>query len=65
MYARRGVSANACASSHPGRFEATYTEAFLTGLVSGLLALAGAYMLEDRARRVRAPWARLRSGAPD
>jgi hypothetical protein len=34
-------------------------EVLLTGAVSGALALAAWYLLEDRARRVRAAWARL------
>jgi hypothetical protein len=51
--------------SHPGRFGFKYGEALLTGLVSGLLALAGSFVLEDRARRVRLLWARMRgTGAP-
>jgi ABC-type thiamin/hydroxymethylpyrimidine transport system permease subunit len=51
--------------SHPGRFGLEYGEALLTGLVSGLLALAGSFVLEDRARRVRQLWARIRgTGGP-
>jgi hypothetical protein len=46
--------------SHPGRFGFEYGEALLTGVVSGLLALAGSFLLEDRARRVRQVWARIR-----
>lgn len=46
------------AYSHPGNFGSAYSEALLTGAVSGLLALAGSYMFEDRARRVRALWAK-------
>lgn len=46
--------------SHPGRFGIEYAEAVLTGVVSGLLALAGSFLLEDRARRVREWWAWLR-----
>jgi len=34
-------------------------EVLLTGAVAGLFALAASYLLEDRARRVRAAWARL------
>jgi hypothetical protein len=34
-------------------------EVLLTGAVSGAIALAASYLLEDRARRVRAAWARL------
>ena len=54
------LTALADAWSHPGRFQAEYGEALLTGLVSGLLALAGSFVLEDRARRVRYIWGRLR-----
>jgi hypothetical protein len=38
---------------HPG-------EVLLTGAIAGLLALVASYLLEDRARRLRALWARLR-----
>lgn len=54
------LTAVADAWSHPGRFGFEYGEALLTGLVAGLLALAGSFVLEDRARRVRQAWARLR-----
>jgi hypothetical protein len=47
--------------SHPGRFGFEHGEALLTGLVSGVLALAGSFVLEDRARRVRQIWARMRA----
>lgn len=47
--------------SHPGRYWGVWGEALLTGAVSALLALAGSYLFEDRARRVRAVWARIRS----
>lgn len=46
--------------SHPGRFGLEYGEALLTGVVSGLLALAASFLLEDRARRVRHTWALIR-----
>src|SRR5438270_1443287 len=46
--------------SHPGRFGLEYGEALLTGLVSGLLALAGSFLLEARARSVRYAWALIR-----
>ena len=46
--------------SHPGHYGIPHLEAVVTGVVSGLLALAGSYVFEDRARRVRALWARLR-----
>ena len=55
------LTALADAWSHPGRFGFEYGEALLTGLVSGLLALAGSFLLEDRARRVRQLWARMRA----
>ena len=47
------------AYSHAGHYGIAYAEALLTGLVSGTLALAGSYLFEDRARRVRALWARI------
>jgi len=60
-----GLTAVADAWSHPGRFGFEYGEALLTGLVSGLLALAGSFALEDRARRVRQVWAWMRgTGGP-
>ncbi|HEV3105469.1 MAG TPA: hypothetical protein VGZ01_07260 [Trinickia sp.] len=34
-------------------------EHIVTGAVSGLLALAASYLFEDRARRLRAAWARV------
>jgi hypothetical protein len=55
-----GLTAVADGWSHPGRFAFEYGEALLTGLVSGLLALAGSFVFEDRARRVRQVWARIR-----
>ena len=55
------LTALADAWSHPGRFGFEYGEALLTGLVSGALALAGSFVLEDRARRVRQIWARMRA----
>ena len=54
------LTAIADAWSHPGRFGFEYGEALLTGLVSGLLALLGSFVLEDRARRVRQAWAWVR-----
>ncbi|HTS22762.1 MAG TPA: hypothetical protein VMN79_13240 [Casimicrobiaceae bacterium] len=59
------LTAIADAWSHPGRFRLEYGEALLTGLVSGLLVLAGSFVLEDRARLPRELWARMRgTGAP-
>jgi hypothetical protein len=46
--------------AHPGHYGIPGLEAVLTGIVSGLLALAGSYLFEERARRLRALWARLR-----
>ena len=54
------LTAIADAWSHPGRFGFEYGEALLTGLVSGLLVLAASFIFEDRARRVREVWARVR-----
>ena len=59
-----GLTALADAWSHPGRFGFEYGEALLTGLVAGVLALAGSFLLEDRARRVRQAWARMRAALP-
>jgi hypothetical protein len=36
------------------------TEILQTGVVAGVLALTASYLLEDRGRRIRAAWARLR-----
>ena len=59
------LTAVADAWSHPGRFGFEYGEALLTGLVSGLLVLAGSFVFEDRARRIRQVWGRLRgTGTP-
>jgi hypothetical protein len=59
------LTAVADAWSHPGRFvDAPYGEALLTGVVSGLLVLATSYLLEDKGRRVRDAWARVRRRAP-
>jgi hypothetical protein len=60
-----GLTALADAWSHPGRFGFEYGEALLTGLVAGVLALAGSFVLEDRARRVRQMWARIRAAGRD
>ena len=45
--------------SHANHYGIAYTEAIVTGVVSGLLALAIGYLTEDRARRLRMAWARL------
>ncbi|MBB3176944.1 hypothetical protein [Variovorax sp. Sphag1AA] len=49
--------------SHPGHYGIPHLEAVVTGVVSGVLALVGSFVFEDRARRVRALWARLRGRA--
>lgn len=59
------LTAIADAWSHPGRFEVEYGEALLTGVVSGLIVLATSYLIEDRARRVREAWARMRGTRGD
>ncbi len=46
--------------SHPGHFSFAHAEALLTGLVSAAIAIAASFLLEDRARRLRCAWARLR-----
>jgi hypothetical protein len=57
------LTALADAWSHPGRFHVEYGEALLTGVVSGLIVLATSFVIEDRARRVRAAWAWIRGGS--
>ena len=54
------LTAIADAWSHPGRFEAAYGEALLTGVVSGLIVYATSFLMDDRGRRVRAAWAWVR-----
>jgi hypothetical protein len=54
------LTAFADAWSHPGRFAFEWGEALLTGLVSGLIVLATSFLIEDRGRRVRDAWARVR-----
>ena len=44
--------------SHESHSRIPYGESIMTGVISGLLAIAGSYLLENRARRVRAMWAR-------
>ena len=46
--------------SHAHRDGIRPSEILETGVVAGLLALAASYVLEDRGRRIRAAWARLR-----
>jgi hypothetical protein len=45
--------------AHESHYGAFHLEAVVTGIVSGLLSLAGSYVFEDRARRLRAAWARV------
>ena len=45
--------------SHANHYDIPYAEAIVTGVISGLLALAGSWLFEDRARRIRALWARI------
>ena len=45
--------------SHPNHFGFQHAEALLTGGVSALLVLAGSFLFEDRARRIRSAWAKL------
>jgi hypothetical protein len=47
------------AYAHPSHYRSPYVEHVLTGLVSGILALIASYLFEDRARRIRAAWARM------
>jgi len=47
------------AYSHANHYNIPFAEAIVTGVVSGLLTLAGSYLFEDRARRLRAAWARI------
>jgi len=47
------------AYAHPNHYGFAHAESLLTGAVSGLLALVGWILLEDRARRIRALWSRL------
>ena len=48
------------ALAHPDHYGSFHREALVTGLVSGLLALAASYVFEDRARRLRSVWSRVR-----
>ena len=55
------LTAAADAFSHPDHYGSGYVEPIVTGLVSGLLVLAGSYLFEDRARRIRSAWSALRT----
>jgi hypothetical protein len=54
-----GLTALGDAFAHPSHYGFPYAEAALTGAISALLALAGSFMFEERARRLRAVWARV------
>jgi len=58
------ITALGDAWAHPNHYGFFRAEALLTGAVSAVLALLASYLLEGRARRLRAAWARLRSRAP-
>jgi hypothetical protein len=45
--------------SHANHYGVPYAEAVVTGFISALLTLAGSYLFEDRARRLRGLWARI------
>lgn len=45
--------------AHASHYRLPYVEHVLTGIVSGILALAASYLLEDRARRIRTAWKRV------
>jgi ABC-type thiamin/hydroxymethylpyrimidine transport system permease subunit len=47
------------AYAHPGHYGIPIVEHVATGIISGLFALAGSYLFEDRARRIRAVWSRV------
>ena len=47
------------AYSHASHYGFPYAEAIVTGVVSALLTLAGSFLFEDRARRIRALWSRM------
>jgi len=47
------------AYSHARQYRIPLAEHVVTGAISGLLALAASYLFEDRARRLRAAWARV------
>ena len=55
-----GLTAVGDAYAHPNHYGFLHAEALLTGAISALLAFAASYVFEDRARRVRALWSRLR-----
>lgn len=44
------------AYSHANHYGIPFGEAFVTGVVSGLISLAASFLFEDRARRIRTLW---------
>ena len=48
------------AYAHPDHYGGAHVEALLTGAVSGLFALVASLLFEDRARRIRGLWSRIR-----
>lgn len=49
------------AYSHASHYRLPFVEHLATGAVSAAITLAASYLLEDRARRVRAAWQRISS----
>jgi hypothetical protein len=47
------------AYSHVNHYGIPFAEPVVTGVISGTLALVASYLFEDRARRIRAAWARI------
>ena len=47
------------AYSHVNHYSLAFAEPVVTGVISGLVTLAGSYVFEDRARRLRSAWARV------
>ncbi len=47
------------AYSHANHYDIPFAEPIVTGVISGLLTLAGSYLFEDRARPLPAAWARI------
>ena len=50
------------AYSHPSRYHIPYVEHIATGAVSAVITLVASYLLENKAKRLRAVWTRF-SGA--
>jgi hypothetical protein len=45
--------------AHTSHYQVPWIEHLITGFASGVLTLLGSYLFEDRARRIRALWARV------